>query len=50
MSLPGNDSEAVSHTLSSAITQGKDGDITVLAIGPAPVSIVNEVTGKLRLL
>ena len=31
-------------------TQVEPGSITVLGIGPAPVSVVNEITGKLKLL
>ncbi|KAF8168318.1 peptidyl-tRNA hydrolase, partial [Crassisporium funariophilum] len=32
------------------LTQVEEGTRTVLAIGPAPVGLINEVTGKLRLL
>ena len=31
-------------------TQVEPGSITVLGIGPGPVSVINEVTGKLKLL
>lgn len=34
----------------SGRTQIEAGSRTVLGIGPAPVSAINEVTGKLRLL
>ncbi|KAF8922301.1 peptidyl-tRNA hydrolase PTH2-domain-containing protein [Mucidula mucida] len=34
----------------SILCGGNGGERTVLAIGPAPVSIINQVTGKLRLL
>lgn len=31
-------------------TQVEEGTLTVLGIGPAPVELINQVTGKLRLL
>ncbi|EJD04327.1 peptidyl-tRNA hydrolase II, partial [Fomitiporia mediterranea MF3/22] len=35
---------------SEQLTKGKEGTRTVLGIGPAPVDLINQVTGKLRLL
>jgi peptidyl-tRNA hydrolase, PTH2 family len=36
--------------ISRGLTQDKEGSKTVLGIGPGPVALINEVTGKLRLL